>query len=532
MGWCQEFGPQIYEGCDHAMVAGPSACSCSHCGAVCTGKFGGCANVWAKGPRQALMRPVPVRATLVTERLPAQPPPGAQDDAAEAADADSGSEWAAGDQLVQPVASVENPADRLEAMQESGAATDARVLTALEKLSVQVSVLEGVPERVQALEQSNERMQSMEKVLNHLVHDLDQVVAQTAGLEDITNRVAALERRPRGDRTPPAEVVRYVERLASQVNELRDVPTRMAALEEARSRTPGEELGTGLNERLTALSAEVQRLKAVPAQSRTLEELSGRVNRLEHAVPPPAEFTAGQTKALAAAQAHVERLTSHVTALQAMPQRVEALEQAQAHSSTLENALAALRQNVEDMAAQLAPLRGVPQQIETLRQSHERIEPIESALEELSQAVAQVRAGLTSFGDIPGRLETLEYAKGQADKTLDSVSKRFDRLATRVGALKDAPERLERLEKTALEADTAGGGFDGLQRDFVAVTETIEQLADRLRDLERASARSDNLARGLSTAIDSLDQLSAQVARIDHTVHGGGTRGQSQRRPH
>lgn len=58
MGWCYAFGPQIREGCDHAMVAGPDSCSCSACGAVCHGQFPGCATVWAAGPRRvAITKP-------------------------------------------------------------------------------------------------------------------------------------------------------------------------------------------------------------------------------------------------------------------------------------------------------------------------------------------------------------------------------------------------------------------------------------------------------------------------------------------
>src|SRR3954470_1013123 len=73
MGWCHEFGPQIREGCGHPMRAGESACSCPQCGVVCQGRFAGCAEVWARGPREvhvvsppaALARrtPTPARVT-------------------------------------------------------------------------------------------------------------------------------------------------------------------------------------------------------------------------------------------------------------------------------------------------------------------------------------------------------------------------------------------------------------------------------------------------------------------------------------
>ncbi len=56
MGWCQAFGPQIREGCDHSMVAGSSSCSCPDCGVVCKGKFPGCRSVWAAGPQMVDLR--------------------------------------------------------------------------------------------------------------------------------------------------------------------------------------------------------------------------------------------------------------------------------------------------------------------------------------------------------------------------------------------------------------------------------------------------------------------------------------------
>ena len=50
MGWCQEFGIQTRDGCDHLMVAGRDSCSCPACGFRCTGKFDGCSSVWRAGP--------------------------------------------------------------------------------------------------------------------------------------------------------------------------------------------------------------------------------------------------------------------------------------------------------------------------------------------------------------------------------------------------------------------------------------------------------------------------------------------------
>lgn len=75
MGWCHAFGPQIREGCDHAMVAGRDSCSCAECGAVCHGLFPGCASVWAAGPRRVtVVKPGKEGGGLLPIPTPVAPP--------------------------------------------------------------------------------------------------------------------------------------------------------------------------------------------------------------------------------------------------------------------------------------------------------------------------------------------------------------------------------------------------------------------------------------------------------------------------
>ena len=64
MGWCAEFGCRIRDGCDHTMVAGRKACTCPDCAVVCKGRFTGCPEVWAAGPRTG-SQPVLKLATKV-----------------------------------------------------------------------------------------------------------------------------------------------------------------------------------------------------------------------------------------------------------------------------------------------------------------------------------------------------------------------------------------------------------------------------------------------------------------------------------
>jgi len=41
--------------CDHGMIAQARSCTCPQCGATCTGRFAGCAEVWARGPREGAL---------------------------------------------------------------------------------------------------------------------------------------------------------------------------------------------------------------------------------------------------------------------------------------------------------------------------------------------------------------------------------------------------------------------------------------------------------------------------------------------
>jgi hypothetical protein len=59
VGLCTEFGPHIHPGCDHAMVPGADQCYCAVCNTACTGRFAGCAAVWARGPQTISLIPRP-----------------------------------------------------------------------------------------------------------------------------------------------------------------------------------------------------------------------------------------------------------------------------------------------------------------------------------------------------------------------------------------------------------------------------------------------------------------------------------------
>lgn len=62
MGRCHDFGVDIRPGCEHPMRPGEDACACPECDAVCEGRFKGCVDVWARGPRPIQLAPPMVRA--------------------------------------------------------------------------------------------------------------------------------------------------------------------------------------------------------------------------------------------------------------------------------------------------------------------------------------------------------------------------------------------------------------------------------------------------------------------------------------
>jgi DNA-binding SARP family transcriptional activator len=71
MGWCHEFGCQITTGCNHPMEAGASACSCAVCDTVCTGKFSGCPEVFARSVAVAVAAPAaPPNRSMTSAGVP------------------------------------------------------------------------------------------------------------------------------------------------------------------------------------------------------------------------------------------------------------------------------------------------------------------------------------------------------------------------------------------------------------------------------------------------------------------------------
>lgn len=532
MGWCHEFGPQISDGCDHPMVAGATSCTCQQCGAECKGRFAGCVDVWARGPRE-----VAVRASS------ASPPSGvAEGIGSDNPAATSGGSGEAGfvrhdnalrlllDELISRCGAVETVASKVDALAQAQAAwettsqADGEMGRRLETLSSRLEALEARPSPLAPLEQLSSRLEALEAASPT---DPAPVQQELAGLVD---RIAALEPAPSGEATVPAGFVDRVERLAEAV-------AALASDSPAEPRVP-----PALVKQMELLVGQVTALDRTTKRLAPLEGIPDRMATLEQSVAAlePSASRTGSSGGLEANTAHVARLTSEVASLRAVPKRVEAIEKVQGRVNAIDKSLANLSRDVVELEAKVATPPPAAADPETTR----RIDSLDGSLAELVQTVGQLSGQVAGFDEVPKRVEALEQASSPLDKQVTSMGKRIDRLSTQASSVKDLPERVEALEQAAsgdrrvdkvTERVEEIAGTLGLLRSAVEALaprlQALGELSPRIQALEEATAaakaptqsadRSEVLARGLGHAIDMIDQLAHQVAVLEKTLPSG-----------
>ena len=492
MGWCNQFGPQIAEGCDHPMTAGPSSCSCERCGTVCTGRFGGCADVWDNGPR-----PVVARGPGRSDRLET-PPAGDHPDGGPAAagdlpasSGDMASDLVNGTgvsvvlaHLFERVEALETVPARMAALEDAGpgpgagAGADteamAAIATQLEHLTARLAGLDAVGRRVEALEQrsvtaaphsaaahTGVELRSLEELAQRIVDELDQ------------HRARTIER---------------LDELAGSVTALGHLPERVGALEwVAEGTTAVQEALTELGRGLDRLSVETDRLSAVPERVAALERSLDRTSAVEKTVD---QLGRG-----------MDRVWDDMQRLRAVPDRIEASER------TAGEAIEALE-------------RTAGEAIDALDQ---RLGGLEKAVADLGQGLEDLSAEVVRLGALPGRVEALERADEPVTaEALDAVHTRVEHLGERADAVEALPHRVDALERAAF-----GGGpvhhrsrsivadLDALGSQVEVVATAVDGVPRRLADVERSTARTEALERGLAGAIDMIDQLVVQLGALE-----------------
>lgn len=535
MGWCHEFGPQISDGCDHPMVAGATSCTCQQCGAECRGRFAGCVDVWARGPRDVAVRASVARpareVVLPAVGVPSNDPPAAPEGIEAELDRRDGALRLLLDELIGRCEAVEAVASQVDSLAQAQAAwkttseADAEMGRRLETLSSRLEALEARPGPQAPLEQLSSRLKALEAASPSDPAPTQQAVAA------LVDRIAALESAPPGEAAVAAGLVDRVERLAGQVAALASEPP-------AEPRVPAE-----LVKQMERLVGQVAVLDGTTKRLAALEGIPDRMATLEHSVAAlePSAAGAGSPDDLEAITAHLTRLTSEVASLRAVPKRVEAIEKVQGRVNAIDKSLAALGRDVDGLAEKVTT--PPPATLDT--ETRQRIETLDGSLAELGNTVGQLSAQVAGFDEVPKRVEALEQASSPLEKQVVSMGKRIDRLSTQAASVKELPERVEALEQAASEdprVDQVTERVEEMDGSLGALRSAIEALAPRLHALgelapriqaleeatEEATAaaaapdpsadRSEVLARGLGHAIDMIDQLAHQVAVLERSI--------------
>ncbi len=444
------------------MGAGRETCSCPECGAVCKGKFAGCVDVWARGPRQVSVR---VRPTAEPRRrvrsAPALDPAPALELNHTAASPPAGSGPRRLDD--HSLAVVEQLFDKVRMLESTVEALAAKA----SRPSTQV-VQAPNDGRVEAVAKA---VAGMAAGLDRLTADVKQIRAVPARVEAIEQRVAS--QREAGGGTGAGAGTKAMERLAADVARL---SVRLDDL--SASATKGRKEASAVLEAMQAMSARLEKLDKDRAR---LEATAGA----RPAAPSGPDITATLQRSEQRLEQRFEQRLDQVAA------RVALLDQLAARVKTLEKtesppAPPDVSAQVQKLAARLSALEARPSAPQQDPGQPGRLSAMEKVLGGLIQSIERLSARVSALDEVPKRLEALETVPAPTpapadgppvEKILASMGKRLDRLATQVGELKNLP--------------------------------------DRVRAIEDNPDRTESLSRGLGGAIDMIDQLAAQVAAIE-----------------
>ncbi|MBW3548159.1 MAG: hypothetical protein KY452_08530 [Actinobacteria bacterium] len=319
MGRCYEFGPKIVEGCDHPMTAEPSSCSCERCGAVCTGRFRGCADVWDKGPRHvAARRPGSLTSDLTSDPVDATGMSVVLAHLFERVEALEHTVTGAPDKAVQ-LGSLEELAERtVDELDRHRARTIERLdelAQGLERLSDRLRPLSTIPDRVEALER---RASEAIDALDQRLRGLEKTVADFGpGLEDLAGKVVGLDR----------------------------LLARVEVLEQAEEPVTAE-----------ALDAVHTRMELLSGRTDAVEVLPQRVDALERAAFGGGPVHHRSRSIAAELDALRSQLEVVATALDGVPRRLADVEVASARTEALERGLAGAIDMIDQLVAQLGAL--------------------------------------------------------------------------------------------------------------------------------------------------------------------------------
>lgn len=512
------------------MVAGATSCTCQQCGVECKGRFAGCVDVWARGPREVAVRASVARpareVVLPAVGVPIDDPPAASEGIEAKLDRRDGALRLLLDELISRCEAVEAVASQVDSLARAQAAwkttseADAEMGRRLETLSSRLEAIEARPGPHAPLEQLSSRLEALEAA-----SPSDPALTQQA-VTGLVDRIVALESAPPSEAAVPAGFVDRIERLAGQVATLASAPP-------AEPRVPA-----ALVEQMELLVGQVAALDGTTRRLTALEGLPDRLVTLEESVAARAPTAGGAgPDQLEGVTAHLARLTSEVASLRAVPKRVEAIEKVQGRVNAIDKSLATLNRDVGSLTEKVS----TPPTTTLDPETAQRIDSLDSSLTELGHTVGQLSARVAGFDEVPKRVEALEQASSPLEKQVASMGKRMDRLSTQAASVKELPERVEALEQAASgdrrldqvteRVEELAGGLGVLRSTLEVLAPRLHalgELSPRIEALEAVTAatdepddspdRSEVLARGLGHAIDMIDQLAHQVAVLERSI--------------
>ncbi|MBW3575895.1 MAG: hypothetical protein KY450_13835 [Actinobacteria bacterium] len=377
MGWCHEFGPQIVEGCDHPMVAGASSCTCGQCGAVCAGRFAGCGDVFARGPRSVTVRVKPTEEPVRRGRA----------------------------ELIQVLAHQALPVETaaIEAATNGTGAGDTSTMVMLDHLWEKVHELEtAAAARSVDPVSSNVRLDAVSTAVGSLAAGLDRLVSEVQGLQGLPARMAAVEAALER-RTADAD---RLKKLTGEMAGLGKVGSRVTALEQAKRTSTDRDLAT-LASRVTDLEQasrpSADQVAGMAKAAEQVDQLSKRVTSVEEAVEGQSSVQSDRVAALESVLdglvQGLERISTDVSALGDLPKRLEALEESK--TPPTDKVLSSISKRLDRLSTQVSNYRDLPDRVEAAERGAARADALSRGLHRAIESIDHLSAQVNSVGQDP-----------------------------------------------------------------------------------------------------------------------------------
>lgn len=246
-----------------------------------------------------------------------------------------------------------------------------------------------------------------------------------------------------------------------------------------------------------------------------IEDLSGRLKKLEQAAAQPA-----QLPAVGAVRGLTEQLTQtsdRLAKLESASQQIAALGEAQgklAESTRSLEAKVSETAPAVEAAGKVAKLEEAMQGLVAMAQSQPgrpipELARLTTKLTEVEQAVASLRkgGGNEAMAQIEARLVEARKAEAQMSEAVEQLKAESAKRLRELEGLKTQAERLEsRVDAVRAEAGTARNNVDILKTDLMSQLQTVARQGDLKTSLEGFDKR----VAGLETRLDAMSKRDAE----------------------